>query len=523
MLLESAQAIQNAQHEGKKAMKRRFPGAGGELNKVIHALELASDPRWSDKDEEEFLAEYQPAVAGLKELLEPASNKSTHTELSKLYKICWRTLGELPCTLLSAKYNLVAHTRTTFELQTTNGPVEITSPLLPSSYCSHLEHLVVYQRWAGKPDLLAVALQFAVISRTGDTRPWRINPTAGFRADSFLLERLSKASPQPPIALVRRLVDHHKPLTQFWPCMLDELLRFRPDTASPRVDNLEYQVQQVDLKNLAKAIGRVDATIPWAFNLTLPASATYAHRTISRKDAPSHEDLPDVLFKGVYGHMRKQALAMRQPVDVDIEMANTGNVQNNTFGDENDDPPSASGIHAPGADPAHDATDHASEDDWFTPQEDDDFGASPDRDAPDNRDASDNPPSDGALHTSAGPTKQGLGRKRGAEQISAVTDLSQTNKRIAIRTTRGPSSEVSDSQERPVSATPEIAELSRTQISPELEGPRWQTSPQLDHPVEEGQFSQQMSVESAGNSNEGDRIYNGMRGRFMGTNRKFIL
>lgn len=142
----------------RSLLKARDALKDDDIDEVVGPAEPIFDDQWTQQDEGTMMLEWDssPEKAAF------AAIRPDNGAIRSLWKACLRIFRCTPLYLLSPLMNL------RFQ------PLIPSNGLLPQKFCRRLAALVVHPTWRGDPERLAVALQYAVITRTDDRRRWNI-------------------------------------------------------------------------------------------------------------------------------------------------------------------------------------------------------------------------------------------------------------------------------------------------------------------------------------------------------------
>ncbi|KAL2681362.1 hypothetical protein Neosp_008973 [[Neocosmospora] mangrovei] len=129
-----------------------------DIDRVVGPAEPIFDTQWTQQDEDAMMLVWDSSP----EKAVCATIRPDNGAIRSLWKACLRIFRCTPLDLLSPLMNL------RFQ------PLVASNGVLPQKFCRHLAALIVQPIWRGTPRRLAVALQYAVISRTDDRRPWKV-------------------------------------------------------------------------------------------------------------------------------------------------------------------------------------------------------------------------------------------------------------------------------------------------------------------------------------------------------------
>ncbi|RMJ01900.1 hypothetical protein CDV36_015570 [Fusarium kuroshium] len=130
-----------------------------DLYKFVGPIAPPLSDTWTQQDEDEMLAEWDASP----EEVACASIKGDGPTTT-MWKVCLRTFRCSPLGMISPLMGL--------RYQTMPGPSQ--PGIWSREFCNRLTALIPYSIWHGRPKRLAMALQYAVICRTDDRRPWML-------------------------------------------------------------------------------------------------------------------------------------------------------------------------------------------------------------------------------------------------------------------------------------------------------------------------------------------------------------
>lgn len=269
----------------------RKPLEDDDIDEVVGPAEPIFDAHWTQQDEEAMMLEWDSSP----EKTAFSALRPDNGAVRSLWKACLRIFRCTPIHLLSPLMNLRFQ-----PLLASKGGRDL-SCMLPQNFCSLLAAVIVHPIWRGSAQRFAMALQYAVISRTDDRRPWKI------AVQCHTLRKLSadinkvKGSNMPMSihemhTAVRERdysVQDHSVLSdtlyQIGEMMIDTNFK-RPRAPTGSTVHRGHQVYLVttqDLQAVSKAIDKV------GFGLLMPVDRTYEVFKAMRgnKEMPRSEQL----------------------------------------------------------------------------------------------------------------------------------------------------------------------------------------------------------------------------------------
>ncbi|KAF0325921.1 hypothetical protein K4K61_010075 [Colletotrichum sp. SAR11_59] len=232
-----------------------------EVDKIIPPKTLPESsfhPKWTQQDEQDL----QKAWEEYPDRAVWMGNKSLQP-LAKLWKVFLRLFRKSPAEVISAKYALRYHPfqkKARISNDNKDGKVFENSPLWSESFMDKLTYLAYHPLWQGKVECLIVAMQYAVIVRTNDCRPWKLlNPT-GDEFFNTMIRFLKKPDYQgmemPKLHMIARDDMQERGIPCGWFSMFMEKLEGTCPNPPPKQteDNGPYKVSIDDLKAMLKAL-----------------------------------------------------------------------------------------------------------------------------------------------------------------------------------------------------------------------------------------------------------------------------
>jgi hypothetical protein len=184
-----------------------------------------------------------------------------NTTITGLYKSCLRFMRCLPMQIIGLQHNMEHDVIWT----------ESQGKCMTHVFCATLKDLLVHPMWKGSPDKLALAIQYAIIVKSDDRRPW--NPPAKAllgRGSSFLRDLHRASQDEPDISLVehrRRIAEQDQQAggRAAFDCLLEciekQIQKKKKkhndkSTEGRRLGKGPYVVKQVHLNMVAAALDK---------------------------------------------------------------------------------------------------------------------------------------------------------------------------------------------------------------------------------------------------------------------------
>ncbi|KAI8660112.1 hypothetical protein NCS57_00987600 [Fusarium keratoplasticum] len=149
--------------------KRRPPVREEDVDKYVGPTAPPLNNMWTQQDEDAMMAEWNASP----EKVVYASINGPNGVITTMWKVCLRVFRCSPLALISPRQGL--------RYQPLAGPSQ--AGLWSREFCNRLTALFVYPVWQGRPIRLAMLLQYAVICRTDDRRPWIPHPSCNALAN----------------------------------------------------------------------------------------------------------------------------------------------------------------------------------------------------------------------------------------------------------------------------------------------------------------------------------------------------
>lgn len=128
---------------------------GTELDDIVGPVQPVFTAKWTQQDEDKMMDEWNSSPEK-----ESYASMRPNPSLKALWKVCMRIFRCTPLDLLSPLLQLRYNA----------------SVVLAQKFCNALSPLIPHPVWKGSAWRLAMALQYAIICRTDDRRPWRLEP-----------------------------------------------------------------------------------------------------------------------------------------------------------------------------------------------------------------------------------------------------------------------------------------------------------------------------------------------------------
>ena len=323
--------------------KKRKPVLEEDLDELLGPMEPEYDKWWSKDDERALIQEWKQSKErqDFKRITTSSNSKNEKVvrttainALQGLWKISIRLFRCSPFAILSPRRNLV------YQPLPSKRQGSVKTTLWSQEFCENLGHLMANPLWCGSADLLAIILQFAVICRTDDRRPWKFEADL---VDSRVLLNLRRKMDQVDgDTLPQSVHDMHTAIRRslkakgMVPSVISDLLHRIGSTSE---GNVEYQASNtlqygVDVYFVTKAdVEKVQAALdtvsPMGQALLQPGAAYYYNHLLSRQGTgtpESYEELKDLLIrcwlheKRVLGRLR----ARRGDLDLDEQDSQSG-------------------------------------------------------------------------------------------------------------------------------------------------------------------------------------------------------
>ena len=144
--------------EDAEICRKKLPDSYPRLKKEEFKSLLPSDPRydhiWTEEDEAKLLDDWQADP-------ERKTTQTPNASLQALWRTCARFMKCLPSDIISPAHHLE------YDISVSRGGLMRN---WPSTFNRPLQALLVHPIWKREKALLAMAIQYSVIVRTGDRR-----------------------------------------------------------------------------------------------------------------------------------------------------------------------------------------------------------------------------------------------------------------------------------------------------------------------------------------------------------------
>ncbi|KAJ4206469.1 hypothetical protein NW759_014255 [Fusarium solani] len=139
--------------------KYRPPVREEDVDKLVGPTAPPLNDKWTQQDEDAMMAEWDASP----EKVVYASINGPNGVIATMWKVCLRVLRRSPLDVISPLEGL------------SYQPLAAASQagMWSREFCNRLTALIAYPLWRGSPRRLVIALQYAVICRTDDRRPWK--------------------------------------------------------------------------------------------------------------------------------------------------------------------------------------------------------------------------------------------------------------------------------------------------------------------------------------------------------------
>ncbi|KAJ3947073.1 uncharacterized protein N0V96_003458 [Colletotrichum fioriniae] len=245
-----------------------------------------SDPRYSD-----------PRYS------DPLRGQGKDGSMLRGFKLIVRMFRMSPLEIISPKYRL--------EWDTAARDV---GPHWTAMFTNRLVNVAMYLLWERDVKLFTTALQYAVILRTEDTRPWLFKKPVNTPFFTTFQEVIGELKDK-PISEVHEEVrsrlkrcGHQIPIFSEFLLSLESVVEIQPKTAIHDRSKKMYPVGLVDIKAVIEAL---DATDNFGFPAFLPldftATKVFEKRLRSEFDPPSSRDFAEYMRRAWLGYRRIEA------------------------------------------------------------------------------------------------------------------------------------------------------------------------------------------------------------------------
>lgn len=160
--LDAAQQHWKSANQGANFNKQEFE------NSILGPVQPIIDDEWSTDDEAWFMSTWEKSSS--KPALETISQD--HAHLLKLWKTCCKILKVSPLSIISPRHGLVYAVESL--RPETESPNNSQRQLWSEHFCKVLLKLTCHSFWKADARNLTAAIQYAVICRDDDRRPWKL-------------------------------------------------------------------------------------------------------------------------------------------------------------------------------------------------------------------------------------------------------------------------------------------------------------------------------------------------------------
>lgn len=250
------------------------------LRDILGSSVVAHDDLWTTEDEERL----QNDCASREDAFAAVQGSA---QLLTAWKSCIQSMRCSPLAIISPRHSLFVHQEATRargqNLATTDGL------LWPQSLYTELVTLVSSPIWLGEPLALSAAIQFAVICRTDERRPWRMPCVTSCQGMEALKRRAMRPLDVSPSDTLEEVSVNVEEAGNGLSVMF-QLLRsigesVTSGSALGRAEGpVKYEVTIQDLKSIREAIDSLQ--IGSAAPVVLPTSVSEALAKLGRASCP---------------------------------------------------------------------------------------------------------------------------------------------------------------------------------------------------------------------------------------------